>query len=1210
MNYLKIKHIIWIVLFFLTAGLISEYLIQSGNIGKINSVAIQNLIFQKEQEIDAYIKELNTSLSQANEIEAEKFYRLYNEKGIAFYAFEKDSLVYWSNNNIPIKNYEILTSDRDIIRLQNGYYLVKTENYDNLRISGLLLIKYEYQYENNFLRNEFHKTFQFLEDSEISLNEKEGIQITSKDGEYLFSIIECEIGCHNTNYLFPFLLFVFSIICFFILLFKILKRYEPYSWILIPIFAIVLVLMKFITLSLSIPFSFYNSDLFNSTLYAYSNFIPSLGDLILVVLIVLFLVYVIKYFLFKEIANISSSLAWLKYLLVLAGFILFLLVENVISNLVFNSSISFEVFNVLKLSVYSILSYLVIFILVVSFLIFYDLIVRYFIFTSKIDHIIFTIYILSFLVFPLFNSEVFAYTSIVTFILLTFLYIYIQQSGQYSYSSILIIIFIITMYCTFHVSKISEKREFEKTKVYAVNLANEHDPVAEVLFIDLQKELEADSVMNEILYSEDFVYQNLFEYIERNHFEGFWKKYELIVTVCSPIDSLLIEPENTVEHCYDFFAQMINLEGEQIGNTSFYYLDNKNGRITYLGKIKYTFNNFETTLFIQLDSKFVGAQLGYPELLLDERLAKDKAFSDYSYAKYINKELISQVGDYAYSLDKQAYGNFSDEFVITNKNGFQHLIYTIDENNAIVVSKTQVTFYDYIIMFSYLFVFYFIIVTIVLVVFNKYYKILNYKFNLKNRIQILIISILFVSLFLIGTITVIYIVNQYKGNHYNNLSERIQSVLVELEHKIGQEEYLENIPKDYLTSLLVKFSNVFYTDINLYTVNGDLYASSREEIFNRGLTGRLIDPIAFYELEEENRAKFIHDEKIGELQFISAYVPFIGSNNNMLAYLNLPYFTKQNILQKEVSSFVITIINIYVLLILISLLLAVVLSNRLTKPLRLLQEKMRALAQNETYETIDYKSNDELGVLVNEYNRMVVELNKSIRLLARSEREMAWREMAKQIAHEIKNPLTPMKLSIQLLLKSWENKDHDFNERLRKVSNTLIEQINSLSAIATEFSAFAKMPRETFEEINLIEKIENSIHLFHESERIELNFNKPKENKIAVLGDKEQLLRVFNNLIKNAVQAIPNNQKGIIEILIEMEEKHVIVKIKDNGTGVKPELKEKLFEPNFTTKTSGMGLGLALVKGIIENMQGEIWFDTIEGNGSVFYVKLPVYNYK
>jgi nitrogen fixation/metabolism regulation signal transduction histidine kinase len=276
----------------------------------------------------------------------------------------------------------------------------------------------------------------------------------------------------------------------------------------------------------------------------------------------------------------------------------------------------------------------------------------------------------------------------------------------------------------------------------------------------------------------------------------------------------------------------------------------------------------------------------------------------------------------------------------------------------------------------------------------------------------------------------------------------------------------------------------------------------------------------------------------------------------------------------------------------------------------MLQEKFQVMAKDEAYEQIDYSSDDELGVLVNEYNKMVVELNKSIRLLAKSEREMAWREMAKQIAHEIKNPLTPMKLSIQLLQKSWKNKDDDFNDRLEKVSDTLVEQINSLSAIATEFSAFATMPKELFEKIDLVSKIENSLNLFQESERLNLNFNKPNKEKIYITGDKEQLLRVFNNLIKNAIQAIPKDKNGTINIEMELTEKDVLVKIKDNGSGVKPELREKLFEPNFTTKTSGMGLGLAMVKRMIENMQGEIWFETIEGNGSVFFVKFPVHSYK
>jgi len=237
---------------------------------------------------------------------------------------------------------------------------------------------------------------------------------------------------------------------------------------------------------------------------------------------------------------------------------------------------------------------------------------------------------------------------------------------------------------------------------------------------------------------------------------------------------------------------------------------------------------------------------------------------------------------------------------------------------------------------------------------------------------------------------------------------------------------------------------------------------------------------------------------------------------------------------------------------------------------------------------------------------MLKEIAKSAELLGKSQRESAWREMAKQIAHEIKNPLTPMKLSIQHLNKAWENKDENYSVLHQKVTVTLIEQIDSLSTIAAEFSNFALMPKTKNEVVNLSEKIQHFTELFKNvPQKIEIDLN--KNTDVKVFADKEQLSRVFNNLINNAIQAISEEKDGFISIVLNIKDNSAIVSIKDNGSGISEELKDKIFEPNFTTKTSGMGLGLAMVKKIIEDANGKVWFETKINVGTTFYIELPLY---
>jgi nitrogen fixation/metabolism regulation signal transduction histidine kinase len=303
---------------------------------------------------------------------------------------------------------------------------------------------------------------------------------------------------------------------------------------------------------------------------------------------------------------------------------------------------------------------------------------------------------------------------------------------------------------------------------------------------------------------------------------------------------------------------------------------------------------------------------------------------------------------------------------------------------------------------------------------------------------------------------------------------------------------------------------------------------------------------------------------------------------------------------------VVAVLNIYVLLILITIGMAVIISDQITRPLRLIQQKFSEIKLGKKNELIVYRGRDEIAGLVDEYNRMVKELVKSMEMLARSERETAWREMAKQVAHEIKNPLTPMKLSVQHLQRSWKDNRENFDESLEKVTRTLIEQIDNLSFIASEFSNFAKMPKAFSEEINLIDSIRSTLTLFANTDNIDLVFDHESQF-IPVFADREQLSRVFINLIKNAIQSIPENRKGKIVISAVLTGNAVRIGVADNGKGIPEDLQGKLFTPSFTTKSSGMGLGLSIVKNIIESFSGNITFNTKVNHGTTFLIELPVY---
>jgi nitrogen fixation/metabolism regulation signal transduction histidine kinase len=429
--------------------------------------------------------------------------------------------------------------------------------------------------------------------------------------------------------------------------------------------------------------------------------------------------------------------------------------------------------------------------------------------------------------------------------------------------------------------------------------------------------------------------------------------------------------------------------------------------------------------------------------------------------------------------------------------------------------------------------------------------------------------------------------------------------MVEVEEKLGEADSLTNRQKELMNYYLVKFSNVFYTDINLYKTNGTLFATSRPEVFINGLLNEFMPYEVFEVLTLKHKSEYIHQESIGNLKYLSAYVPFRNYKNKVLAYLNLPYFAKQHALEEELANFYVALINIYVLIFVLSIILAVIFANYLSAPLRLIKSTISKLQIGKTNELIEWQTNDEIGELIKEYNKKVIELEKSARLLAKSERESAWREMAKQVAHEIKNPLTPMKLSIQHLQRIAAGIDANVKEKIDKTANILIEQIDTLATIATEFSNFAKLPDPHLEKIDVIKIAKDCSLLFEEQKaKIEL-INKTNNPSIFIRADKDQMIRIFNNLIKNAIQSVKPDKTPEIKIEISEQNNEIVIAVKDNGEGIPVEKQAKIFEPNFTTKTAGMGLGLAMVKSFVETFNGKIWFTSTEGKGTTFYMSFP-----
>lgn len=1155
------------------------------------------------------------------------------DNGLFLLAYRNDSLCYWSDSSVPVSHsFSKSKLHKRIVNLSNGFYTIYTKEYENYTIVGLILIRHQYGKKNKFLKEEFQKDFpldDYIIVSELELTEDTRV-LDFKD-EYLFTLVAGSIKHSAKPFYFAsisayFLVYIFLIIYLNSIINR-LHAYKPTNLWLFP-FIVIWLLIRWWMIAEKDPSALYLLSLFDPTVYSQSYWAPSLGDLLINNILYFYIA-----FKFHKFTNTDVLLVYLKgkekktkyfsYLQPLAvffilGFFWFFSfrIAELLEGLVLHSSISFEVYQILEVSENTVLGYLIAGIGLATLLVLMDKFAR--ILISLMPWWGNVIVLLVSAVLVAFFVGAWSAPEIIQVALLTVLLAILVFSqhwhNKYPFYVYTLVIFISSIFTVAVVSQAMHQKDKEMRLSMARDMIEEHDVIAEVLLGNIEKKLQNDQFAKEYMFGSPYgTYKdpkNLYTHIKKKHFGGYLSKYEFSLNTCSPHDTLLQSAAGDEQHCYEKYLNLIDLYGSPLSPSNFYYLDKQNGKMNYLGWIRYpspVVGGHEVSLFIELTSQTQTQQLGYPELLLDGDILSRPNHNSYHYAKYKNRRLISKQGDYPYKLNLE-YATQDTVPVFVEANGFSHLVYHTNKETGLVLSKKQTTWLDFVVFFAYIFASYYILLLLTLLLTRIRTHLSQPKLFFKSRIQVSMIGMLSMSLLLIGGGTVYLNLNQFERQHFNTIREKMQSVVNELENHLGTEPEVNSNWHTgkfmNLNELLSQLANVFYSDINMYDLEGNLLATSRSEVFDTGLQGTKIHPTVYQELIMNEKANFFHTEKIGNLEFLSAYAAFRNHENRELVYINIPYFSRQSEQKRELSTLVVALINIYVILILFAIFITVLISNKITEPLKLIQHSFAEMELGKR-NTIVYSSDDEIGNLVKQYNNKVKELAESAEKLAANERDGAWREMAKQVAHEIKNPLTPMQLSLQLMLRSWRDEDPRFGNRIEKTASTLIEQINRLSNIATEFSNFAKMPEPKNKPFNLVNEVEKITQLF-QSEDVVLNVELNDYEELWVFADEEQFARALTNLIKNGIQAIPKDKDGIIEVELFNDQEYVRIKVQDNGSGIPEDIKPKLFQPNFTTKSSGTGVGLYIVQSIIKAANGSIWFETEVDRGTEFFVKIPL----
>jgi signal transduction histidine kinase len=1222
LRFLKQNIFVWLVLALICFGLgrLFGYLELNTHNKRNITDGIQSVVQSKVEESRKLLNSFIKTNPEKSLIKSISFYNsLYNRKGIVLLAYINDSLKAWTDNRVPVS--EVYAADqfyKPCVKLGNGWYVVLKQNVNKVRGVALILIKQEYPYQNSYLQNNFHPDFDIDPNNVIGIADVvTSYNVKQINGEFCFGLQYYHVSGYSQ--LFNYLDFIFSFLAVLVTALVFIRLYKQFSAKQRPTYVLwgsilILVFVRWLMMHYKIPVAIYELPVFNPIYYAYNNLFPSLGDFMINAFF-----YALIAFEFRKHYPALLKINTINILLLrISLFGIFLMInvyyiEKITGGFIENSSLSFNLTNIFELTPYSYLALIGVFILFFGLYLFIEVFIEVLNYVSSKEQITFLISF-SVLIFVLFLSlNLGQGLSIVVFSFFPLFVWYWRSKRKLGYTLIYLFIIVGTFSIAFsnRVKNEVVKKESNNRRILAERLSAETDPVLEQLFSLFEKDLATDSLLQRVVLIKKEKNQQLFEtkkLMLQKYFTGYWEKYDINFFIYNRQGDPVLETMYTPNNDISVFENNLTKNKKVVSTKYLFHLKNDNGRIAYMARLPVKTKPNNKVLgynYVLIEAKYLSDDIGFPELLLNKKDADNQRFQGYSYAKYKNYNLISRFGDFSYPLTSASLTKLDNTEYEIEKEGYTHYIMQLENNTQIIVSTMLHSDLFAINIFSALLIFFLMCVFILFTVIQLQNPQKFFSVTLRGRIQLQLLLVLLFSFFILGYGSISSFNEQFKRQSINEVINKTRAILIEVEEKLSNERNLKNFSNEYLNYLLSRLANTFSSDINIFDKSGNLVASSKIQLYQQKLTSTKINTEAYFYLANQEKTEYLHEERIGNLKYLSSYVPLRNKQNKILGYLNLPYFSKQSQLENEISSFIISLINIYLVLFALSIFTSLVISNRITYPLVLLREKISGIKLGKSNELIVWEGKDEIANLVNEYNRMVVELMNSAEQLAKSEREGAWKEMAKQVAHEIKNPLTPMKLSVQLLERSWNDQHPDFENKLKRFTQTLIEQIDTLSGIATEFSNFAKMPTPIFDDINIKEIINASVNLFKDTPNIVFKTELP-EGAVFIRGDKDYLLRIINNLIKNSIQAIPTERAGRIEVVVTKSPELIIIKIADNGKGIEEEYKTRIFNPNFTTKSTGTGLGLAMVKNMVEIMSGTINFKSEVNAGTDFYIQFPV----
>ena len=1158
-------------------------------------------------------------------IEGKHPYYLFSETGI---------LEYWSDFTL-LPDFDLIRKNKtfQLYEDQKGIYFSKvrrlTRNNMGFWLVQLFPLKYKRDIINEYLISGINPNLFGNDQVGFSDEKQEGfLEINNQKGEYLFSInFEPGYQALGQTGNITLLVFFFSLILL-VLIFGydfvsiIWKKGNRFTAILYA--SIILFSIRGLMIFFRFPQEYFDYELFDSSRYASSWFNPSLGDLLLNVICALVIFSMALSILARKnldikIKSVMSKVPnWIFFVLAyLFSTILLALFYGMYINIHSNAQWDLNIFSIPSFDYFKGISLLIIFLGGAGYLLFSILGISQILekdpnlktYALKIL-IYFSVPILIALAyFNLILMMVFLAHFILLVSIVSFeLYLNVFKLGLNTFLTFFFGCLIGAIIMGIASYQVHIQRQHQSEIRFGNQQLVENDIMAEFFLTDIMDRIRNDLFIRNSISDPHQPKEPIERKIRKIHMNNYFDQFSLKIKVFNPSGENILDRSDSerfldIRYKYvksDYATSVMNLyfikgTEEGTGNRFFAFIP------------IYRDESLVGTVYLELQQLRVQPGSVFPKLLLDSKYMTNFNEKNFDYAVYNYGELQFSVGVFNYrSAEMNGLldlpGLFNSGIY---RKGYQHLGVR-NQEKIIVVSTPGYPVYYILADISLFFVSFILLTLFSILIYILARGFGKFNYNYATKLQLYLNFAFFFPILTISVIIIGLLTNSYRAELNRQYFQKATLIGDNLS-VVLESQQLDSPEEGSFVEAVKSLAGTTNSDINVYGPDGFLLATSQPNIFDKKVLAGIINPKAIVEIFEGQNNLALLEETVDKLLFKTVYFAIRSSDNQeILAIVSIPFFESETELDLLIADVFSNIINIFVLIFILFLFVSYFVSRNLTFPFKLLTQKLKT-TNLEDNEPMYWPSNDEIGMLVNEYNNMLSKLEGSKKILANTEKEIAWREMAKQVAHEIKNPLTPMKLTLQHLLRLQSEEKLDDPKMLKKPLETLIRQVDTLSDIATSFSTFAKMPLPKNELMDMRKVVLASLELFRNREQGKLEFDDFTENDdLIVMGDDQLFGRVISNLIINGFQAADSRKKPLIQVILREMGGQVILEIKDNGMGIPEELSDKIFIPNFSTKSQGSGLGLAIAKRGVETAGGKIWFESQLGKGTSFFLALDL----